>query len=316
MFKYFSSKQASEASLTEDVTLLISEVINVLAKCKLIDSKVGITQEDAVKVIEQYFAKGTRLQDKLEHDLFIRFYKENPLLLQINREIDARRKKNADIKKRRDEHDKMLKKMHEEDPEATQKVEPFTQTEEPEIDDEIRRAKEEEQLAVLKEQWHKDVVSKHLIYVKGVEICFFEFKEILLAFACQLREKIDPKTGKLKVVLTKFIEDWILPRLQSFVKFKIPTSKLKADASRAWPESQKDLDIKVIKQEQQKKAQEELKKKAERDRQAAELARMAEEDTPALDWKEIEALRKKKQEEEEAERRAREALEEGEDEED
>lgn len=68
--------------------------------------------------------------------------------------------------------------------------------------------------------------------MKGVEIVFFEFKEIMLTFAVLLREKIDPKTGKLKVVLTKFIEDWILPRLQSFVKFKIPTSKMKADAAR------------------------------------------------------------------------------------
>ena len=228
------------------MTLLISEVINVLAKCKLIDPKVGITQEDAVKVIEQYFAKGTRLQDKLSDDIFIRYYKENPLLLEINRIIDARRKKNAEIRKRREEHEKMMKKMQEEDPEGAQKIEPFTETEESDMEDDVRRAKEEEQLAELKKQWHKNVVSKHLIYVKGVEVCFFEFKEILLAFACNLREQIDPKTGKLKVVLTKFIEDWILPRLQSFVKFKIPTSKLKADAARAWPESQKDLDIKII----------------------------------------------------------------------
>jgi hypothetical protein len=68
-------------------------------------------------------------------------------------------------------------------------------------------------LAELKEKWLKDTFSNHLIYVKGVEIVFFEFKEILLTFAVTLREKIDPKTGKLKVIVTKFIEDWILPRL-------------------------------------------------------------------------------------------------------
>lgn len=85
--------------------------------------------------------------------------------------------------------------------------------EEPELDEETRRNREEKELAQFKEKWHKDTVSKHLIYVKGVEIVFFEFKEILLTLAILLREKIDPKTGKLKVVLTKFIEDWILPRL-------------------------------------------------------------------------------------------------------
>jgi hypothetical protein len=105
-----------------------------------------------------------------------------------------------------------------------------------------------------------------LIYAKGAEICYFEFKEILLAFAVLLREKIDPKTGKLKVVLTKFIEDWILPRLQSFVKFKIPTSKMKADAARNWPESHKDLEIKAIQLERYKLEQEERAKKEERER--------------------------------------------------
>ena len=73
-----------------------------------------------------------------------------------------------------------------------------------------------------------------------------------MRFAVQLREKIDPTTGKLKIIVTKFIEDWILPRLQSFVKFRIPTTKLKADASRAWPESQKDLEIKAMKLEKKK----------------------------------------------------------------
>lgn len=89
----------------------------------------------------------------------------------------------------------------------------FDEHEEADIDDESRRAQEEAQLVELKARWHKETVSNHFIYAKGAEICYFEFKEILLAFAVLLREKIDPKTGKLKVVLTKFIEDWILPRL-------------------------------------------------------------------------------------------------------
>ena len=49
------------------------------------------------------------------------------------------------------------------------------------------------------------------------------------------------------------------------------------------------------------------------ERQQRELARMAEEDTPALDAKEVEDLRRKMIEKEEAERRAREAMEEEED---
>jgi hypothetical protein len=52
-------------------------------------------------------------------------------------------------------------------------------------------------------------------------------------------------------------------------------------------------------------------KNEERERQQRELARMAEEDTPALDFKEVEDLRRKMFEKQEAERRAREAMEEG-----
>lgn len=197
------------------------------------------------------------------------------------------------------------------DPEAAHKAAPFTEVEEPDIDEETRRHLEETQLAELKERWSKDLVSRHLISTRGVEICYFEFKEILLELATRLREKVDPTTGKLGVVLEKFIDQWVLPRLLSFVKFKIPTVQAKTDAVRTWPESEKDTDIKALKVQQKKLAEEEARRKEERDRQAAELARMAEEDTPALDFKEVEELRRKLQEKEEAERRAREALEEG-----
>ena len=291
-------------------------MINLLTKCKLIDEKVGIKQEDAIKVIEQYFAKGTRLEDKLSDDKFAKFYKENPLLLEVNREIDERRKHNAARKKKKDDYERFIKNLMETDSEAAGKQPPLElEQEEAELDDETRRTREEKELAELKEKWLKDTFSNHLIYVKGVEIVFFEFKEILLRFAVILREKIDPKTGKLKVIVTKFIEDWILPRLQSFVKFRIPTTKLKADASRSWPESNKDLEIKAMKLEKQKLKLEQQKKEEELARQKGEISLMLNEDTPALDFKEIEERRRKMIEEEEAQRRAKEAMEEVEDEE-
>jgi len=257
---------------------MISDVINLLTKCKLIDPKVGINQVEAMAIIEQYYTKGTRLQDKLTDEMFAKFYKENPLSIAVNRETDARKKKNAAIKKRREEHDQHLKQL---DAEAAAKVAPFDEHEEPEIDEETRRHKEETQLATLKEQWYKDTVSKHMIYSKGVEVCFFEFKEILLAFAVRLREQIDPKTGKLKVVLTKFIEEWVLPRLQSFVKFKIPTSKHKQDAVRTWPVSDKEEQMKVYLRQKTEAEMIEVYRKAEIVRQMQELACMQEEDTDA-----------------------------------
>jgi len=82
------------------------------------------------------------------------------------------------------------------------------------------------------------------MYIKGAEIVFFEFKEILFDMARKLKDKIDPKTGKMTVVLKKLIEEWFLKRLTSYVKFKIPTVPTRGkEASRTWPESQKDVII-------------------------------------------------------------------------
>ena len=89
-------------------------------------------------------------------------------------------------------------------------------------------------------------MSEHVIYVKGSEIVFYEFKEILFELARKLKDKIDPKTGKLSVVLKKFVEDWLLRRLTSFVKFKIPAWPVRGkEATRVWPESAKDVIIRV-----------------------------------------------------------------------
>ena len=57
--------------------------------------------------------------------------------------------------------------------------------------------------------------------MRGVEIVFFEFKEIMLDLAMKLREFVDPKTGKSRQVLTKFIEEFILKKLKPYIKFNI-----------------------------------------------------------------------------------------------
>jgi hypothetical protein len=82
------------------------------------------------------------------------------------------------------------------------------------------------------EDWRKQVISEHLVYVKGTEIVFFEFIEIILDLANTFRQQVDPSTGKFKVILNKFIDDWLLRRLKSFVKFSIPAVTEKADAAR------------------------------------------------------------------------------------
>lgn len=105
VFKYFSKRTCSEASLTEDVTLTVPDVLNLLTKCKLIDPSLDIYNEEALFIIENFHAKGTRLCDKLTDDNFATYFKEHPLAIQVNRDTDARRKRNAALRKRREEHD-------------------------------------------------------------------------------------------------------------------------------------------------------------------------------------------------------------------
>ena len=166
------------------------------------------------------------------------------------------------------------------------------------------------------EKWRKQVISQHLVFVRGVEVIFFEFKEILLDVALKLRDFIDPKTGKIKVVLTKFIEEFIIKKLQPYLKFNINPGKGGTGAKRVWPESYKDREI-HLKMEEKRRLEEleHLRQEAKR-REERELQRMQEEDAPALAWEEVEEIRRKMIEEEEAKRRAMEAEEEDEEEED
>ena len=94
---------------------------------------------------------------------------------------------------------------------------------------------------------------------------------------------MDPTTGKTRVVLTKFIEEWLLRRLQSFVKFKIPTRKSQSDAARKWPESATDTEIRLARVEVERARELERQREAEREQQELELQLMAAEDFPAKD---------------------------------
>lgn len=139
--------------------------------------------------------------------------------------------------------------------------------EEPEMADEVRKERTETETVEMGVTWRKKVISEHLILIKGVELVYFEFKEIILALANKLRQQVDPTTGKLRVILTKFIEEWLLRRLQSFVKFAIPTRKAQTDGSRQWPESVTDAAIRAGRAEVERVQQVERQKQAEREQQ-------------------------------------------------
>ena len=97
------------------------------------------------------------------------------------------------------------------------------------------------------------------MFVRGVEIVYFEFKELILDVAMKLRDIVDPKTGKSRVVLTKFIEDFLLKKLAPYIKFNIQPGKGGSSVARVWPESIKDKDIKIKTEEKRKREEEERK---------------------------------------------------------
>lgn len=227
VFKYFSKRQLAPYSIKQDITLETSELLNLLQKCKLIESPdCHLSTEEVISIIERYYSPGSRLQDKLTDDKFQTYVKENPLLLPVNQEIKARNARMAAREAKIEEIERKKAEIAAMDEDAEKpEIDETVPEEEPEMDDDVRRERIESETVTLQVDWRKKVIAEHLIFVKGVEIVFFEFKEILLALANRLREQIDPKTGKLRVVLTKFIEEWLLRRLQSFVKFQIPTRK-------------------------------------------------------------------------------------------
>jgi len=292
----------------------VTEVINLFEKSNILDHK-KLETHQLIEVIEKYYTPGQCLKDKLTADKFKLYARQNPLLLPVNQEIDARKKRIAKRKQEIEEACNLRAQQECDGGQATEEViakaESDPESDDPEIEEDVRREREESELQKLEEDWRKQVISEHLVYIRGSEIVFFEFVEIIIDLADRFRNAVDPSTGKFRVILTKFIQDWLLRRLQSFVKFSIPTVKAGNDASRQWPDSAKDVEIKKLLIQKQREEEERKILMENRAREEAELSLMRREDENAMDPKEIEELLRKQREEEEAARRAREAAEEG-----
>lgn len=153
-------------------------------------------------------------------------------------------------------------------------------SEPPAIDEE----KVAQETAAAREKWSKQVLCEHLVYLRGVEIVYFEFKEILLDIAVNhLRSVLDPKNlGKIKAMLVRFLEDHFLKRLGALIRFSQNQAMISQSQStntqgpsnaRLWPESEKDKIIKQKMEERRKIEEEERLKKEEFERQQAEALR-------------------------------------------
>lgn len=196
-------------------------------KAKILDAD-RISTPDFIDIVEKYHAngQGIKLCDKLSDASFKSYCKANSSDFKIHRDIDEINIHNAKI----DE----AKRFGLETEETVRELP---------SEEEIKERLDTETVE-LHVKWHESTISKHIMHIKGAEIVFFEFKEILFDMARKLKDQIEPKTGKMTVVLKKFIEEWLLRRLTSFVKFRISPVPIRGkEASRSWPESHKDVVI-------------------------------------------------------------------------
>ena len=95
--------------------------------------------------------------------------------------------------------------------------------EEPEeaVDEEAEKARAEEELNQLHATWSKQVLSEHLVYIKGVELVFHEFKELLLEIAMRLKDQLEVPVSKPRSLVKKFLDDMFLKRLIPYIKFNM-----------------------------------------------------------------------------------------------
>lgn len=131
--------------------------------------------------------------------------------------------------------------------------------------------------------WEKQVISEHLVYLRGVEIVYFEFKELLFDLATSRlpRDLVDPKrSGKVRPVLTRFLDEHFLKRLGALIRHTKTAAAASgsqaaatAVASRKWPESEKDKLIRLKVEERRRQEEERRQAEAERRRLEEEAAR-------------------------------------------
>lgn len=147
IFKHFSRKTSSFGF--EDVTLEVDDLINMFKKTGMLDGKI-ISLEDLINGVERFYAAEHSLKAKLTDEKFNQ-YLEQP--------AGAKLKEAA------------FKKIGEPEEEETKDQK------------EQRRKKQEKELEAIRKKWKQQVVSEHLVFVRGVEVCYFEFKELLLTIS-------------------------------------------------------------------------------------------------------------------------------------
>ena len=246
----------------------------MLKKANLLDGKTtDLELPEVIFMLEKYYDPSHTLKSKLSQECFDAHIAANPMLLLANQRAAAKKEKEEQARKEAERRKSEGVEEGEQEGEAEAEKEAEAQEEEA-LDEEAEKERVEEEMKVLHAEWSKQVLSEHLVYIKGVEVVYFEFKELLIEIAMRLKDQLEVSASKPRSLVKKFLDDLFLKRLIPFIRFNLSKNEGKPDAkvsasTRAWPESTKDLAIKLMKEEKRKKQQEEERLKAE---EAAKLA--------------------------------------------
>ena len=117
------------------------------------------------------------------------------------------------------------------------------------------------------EEDKRRVFATHLMNVKGVELIYFELKEVLLEVALFLREQADPgKAPKIGSVMKKFLEEQLFANFGFAEPAPSAEDKKRKMPPRVWPQSEKDKAIRIREEEHRKMLAEEEKRREEQRR--------------------------------------------------
>lgn len=111
--------------------------------------------------MERYYTPGTRLEDKLDEKNFAEHLAANPLLLPVNQEIKARNERMEERERRIEDLERRRAAAAAEagDDEPPAIEDDGIPEEEPEMDEEVRKEREETEKVDAYEQWRKDTIS-------------------------------------------------------------------------------------------------------------------------------------------------------------
>lgn len=201
VFRYFSSKEGNTCGGRRDETLTFQELLDMLRRAKLlqevgatpvkeaiqIDDGEGpvlpaeISTKDVIFAVERYYDPKDTLASKICDDEFEKYLAANPMLLRVNQEAEAKRLQEEERKREEQAKLDAGEGSGAEAAEASQEPEEG-QGEDP-LSEGALNARAEAERQEIRAAWEKQLISAHLVYIKGVELVFYEFKELLLELA-------------------------------------------------------------------------------------------------------------------------------------